>query len=70
MNGLGIMNKIGLLICLVTLLCSETANALKCYEYDDDGDKMCLADEDCTDKSQIVTCPDDKTWCAFRVEVS
>ena len=65
------MTNIALYICLVTLLlCGEAANALKCYKYADDGDDMCLAYEDCTDKSEIVTCSDDEDTCGWGVEVS
>ena len=67
------MTSIGLRICLVTLLLclwGEEANALKCYKYADDGDDMCSAYEDCTEKSEIVTCSGDEDTCGWAVEVS
>ena len=59
-----------LFICMVTLLSGKVANTLKCYKYADDGDKMCVAYEDCTDKSEIVTCSDDEDTCGWGVRVS
>ena len=62
--------KFILFIGLVTLLCGEAANALKCYRYDDDGDDICIVDEDCTDKSEIITCSGGNDTCGWAIDVS
>ena len=48
----------------------EAANALKCYRYDDDGDDICIVDEDCTDKSEIITCSGGNDTCGWTFDVS
>ena len=55
---------------MVIMLCGDRAKALRCYTYDDDGDDMCVAYEDCTDKSEITTCSGDEDACGWAVEVS
>ena len=60
----------GLFICLVALLCADMANALKCYRYDDDGDDICIVYEDCTDKSEIITCSGGNDTCGWAIDVS
>merc|ERR1712045_376254 len=60
--------KLNLFIGLGILLCGNLAKALRCYKYADDGDDMCVAYEDCTDKSEIITCIGGNDTCGWGVE--